>query len=231
MPTTTSAIALPFPCAISCRSSAPLQMGSGWQLSNILNLQSGEPMSFYDSSDDISFSGEFLDRWDFSGNPSDVHWTTDPAKPMTYLFDSDNHPAQASGNPQCQAAARPGADLGSYGCFISGSAVITPPPYRTFGNMARNLFRGPGNANLDFSVAKRWQFSERVSLQLRGEFFNILNHPNFDGLYTIGTDLSDPVAGINDLGVVSATPDVGISNPVVGSGGSRHIQLGAKLVW
>jgi len=143
MPTTTFAIALPFPCAISCRSSAPLQMGSGWQLSNILNLQSGEPMSFYDSSDDISFSGEFLDRWDFSGNPSDVHWTTDPAKPMTYLFDSDNHPAQASGNPQCQAAARPGADLGFYGCFISGSAVITPPPYRTFGNMARNLFRGP----------------------------------------------------------------------------------------
>jgi len=92
-------------------------------------------------------------------------------------------------------------------------------------------FPGPGNANLDFSVAKRWQFSERVSLQLRGEFFNILNHPNFDGLYTIGTDLSDPVAGINDLGAVSATPDVGISNPVVGSGGSRHIQLGAKLVW
>ena len=43
-------------------------------------------------------------------------------------------------------------------------------------------FPGPGNANLDFSVAKRWQFSERVSLQLRGEFFNILNHPNFDDL-------------------------------------------------
>ena len=69
MPTTTFAIALPFPCAISCRSSAPLQMGSGWQLSNILNLESGEPMSFYDSSDDISFSGEILGPLGFFWKP------------------------------------------------------------------------------------------------------------------------------------------------------------------
>ena len=108
--------------------------------------------------------------------------------------------------------------MGFYGCFISGSAVITPPPYGTFGNMARNLFRGPGYANLDFSVAKRWQFNEKVSLQLRGEFFNLWNYSNFDGLYTIGTDLSDPVAGINDLGVVSATPDVGICQWLVQAG-------------
>jgi len=32
-------------------------------------------------------------------------------------------------------------------------------------------------------------------------------------------------------GVVNSTPDAGVANPVIGSGGSRHIQLGAKLVW
>ena len=96
--------------------------------------------------------------------------------------------------------------------------------------MGRNIFRGPAYANWDMSVTKMWRLSERVSLQLRGEFFNVLNHPNFD-LFTMSTDVSDPVFGINDLGVAKATPDVGASNPVVGSGGSRHIQLGVKFIW
>ncbi|MBS1853261.1 MAG: TonB-dependent receptor [Acidobacteria bacterium] len=203
---------------------APLQMGKGWQFTSIVNLQTGEPYTLYDSYDDISYTGEFLDRWDFSGNPNDVHWTTDPAKQMTYLYGDD-----ATSNPRC-AAQNKNPDLDYWGCFVSGSAVITPPDYGTFGNMRRNLFRGPAYANWDMSVSKRWKLSEKMDLQMRGEFFNILNHPNFD-LFTMGTDLSDPVYGINSLGVVKATPDVGVANPVIGSGGSRHIQLGVKLIW
>jgi len=45
--------------------------------------------------------------------------------------------------------------------------------------MRRNVVYGPGFVNLDFSVIKDFKFGERFSLQLRGEFFNILNHPNF----------------------------------------------------
>jgi hypothetical protein len=96
--------------------------------------------------------------------------------------------------------------------------------------MGRNIFRGPAFANWDMSVTKRWRLNERMNLQLRGEFFNILNHTNFD-LFTMSTDLSDPVYAINDLAVAKATPGVGVANPVVGSGGSRHIQLGVKLIW
>jgi hypothetical protein len=199
---------------------APLQMGQGWQLTSIVNLQTGEPYNYYDPSNDISYSGEFLDRWDFSGDPNDVHWTPDAAKRIPYLEGS-----AATSNPRCAAQSK-NPDLDFYGCFVSGSAVITPPAYGTFGNMRRNIFRGPAYANLDMSVTKRWKFSERFSLQLRGEFFNILNHPNFD-LFTMRTRVSDP----ESLGVIRATPDVGVANPVVGSGGSRHIQLGAKLIW
>jgi len=205
---------------------APLQLGQGWQFTSILNLQTGEPYTLYDSSDDLSYSGEFLDRWDFSGNPNDVHWTADPNKQIQYLSGD-----AATSNANCAAHSR-NPDLGYWGCFVSGSAVLTPPDYGTFGNMGRNIFRGPAYANWDMSVTKQWKFSERVSLQLRGEFFNILNHTNFDGLYTIGTDISDPVdSGIQSLGVVRSTPDVAAANPVVGSGGSRHVQLGAKLIW
>jgi hypothetical protein len=80
--------------------------------------------------------------------------------------------------------------------------------------------------NLDFSVIKDLKFGERFSLQLRGEVFNLLNHPNFAG---VDHDLSDGSAGT--FGVAQSTPDISASNPVIGSGGSRHIQIGAKVIW
>jgi len=93
-----------------------------------------------------------------------------------------------------------------------------------FGNMRRNVVYGPGFVNLDFSVIKDFKFGERFSLQLRGEFFNILNHPNF----------ADPDHDLSDgptLGLAQFTPDIFASNPVIGSGGSRHVQVGAKIIW
>ena len=73
---------------------------------------------------------------------------------------------------------------------------------------------------------KLWKLNERFKLQFRGEFFNILNHANFD-VFTMNNDLSIP----SNVGTVVFTPDVASSNPVIGSGGSRHIQLGAKVLW
>jgi hypothetical protein len=56
--------------------------------------------------------------------------------------------------------------------------------------------------------------------------FNVANHANF-AAGSVGSDLTSP----DSLGRASATPDVQKSNPVIGSGGSRHIQLGAKIIW
>src|SRR5262249_41024335 len=39
---------------------------------------------------------------------------------------------------------------------------------------------GPGFRRLDFSLFKDFQVTERFRLQFRSEFFNILNHPNFN---------------------------------------------------
>jgi hypothetical protein len=74
------------------------------------------------------------------------------------------------------------------------------------------------------SLGKTFKVTERFSLQARGEIFNIFNHPNFAGLTT--NLESSTIAGIPQY-----TPDVAASNPVVGSGGSRHIQLGLKVIW
>ena len=92
--------------------------------------------------------------------------------------------------------------------------------------MGRNILRGPGFTNWDASIAKTWTLREQLKLQFRGEVFNVVNHPNF-AASSVGGDLTSP----NGFGRADTTPDVQASNPVIGSGGSRHIQLGLKLIW
>ena len=89
--------------------------------------------------------------------------------------------------------------------------------------MRRDAFRGPGYSNVDMSLAKTFKPTERFNIQVRGEIFNILNHSNFAG---ISANLETW-----KVGIPAYTPDVAASNPVVGSGGSRHIQLGVKFLF
>jgi hypothetical protein len=39
---------------------------------------------------------------------------------------------------------------------------------------------GPGIRRFDFSLFKKFAINERISTEFRSEFFNILNHPNFN---------------------------------------------------
>jgi hypothetical protein len=199
------------------------QMLEGWQATSILNLQSGEPYTLGDFNDDISFTGEFNDRWNMTGNPRDIHWSA--STPLPYFDFSDAQHSSAA--CLAQATALDTVDnLYNYGCYQAGSAVITPPADKTQGTMGRNIFRGPSFTNWDMSLSKMWKLNERIKLQLRGEVFNILNHANFD-VFTMNTDLSVP----STVGTVVYTPDVAAANPVIGSGGSRHLQLAAKIIW
>ena len=123
------------------------------------------------------------------------------------------------------------SSLAAFGCYANGSSFMIPPPFGTFGTMGRNIFRDTGYRNWDFSVAKNWKFGERFGAQFRAEFFNILNHPNFANPFggQNGWAHNDPSTG--SFGCACATPDVAASNPVIGSGGSRAIQLGLKLLF
>ena len=68
--------------------------------------------------------------------------------------------------------------LGQPNQWFNPNAFILPA-FGTYGNLGRGVYSGPGLANLDVSITKNTQISERTSLQFRAEFFNILNHPNF----------------------------------------------------
>ena len=58
-------------------------------------------------------------------------------------------------------------------------ACFVPSQYGTAGNLGRNVLVGPGYAETDISVTKLTRINERMTVQLRGEIFNIFNHPNF----------------------------------------------------
>jgi hypothetical protein len=49
----------------------------------------------------------------------------------------------------------------------------------TEGNANRRFFHGPGINNWDFALIKNTQLTERLNLQLRGEFYNVFNHAQF----------------------------------------------------
>jgi len=190
----------------------------------------------FSNGNDVSLTGEFSDRWDFFGSPS--AFSPSPDGPIPYFLSgtpdpSDplgpTDPAFAINNASCTAHASLAA-LQDFGCYVKGKGILTPPDPGTFGTMGRNIFRGPAYRNWDFSLVKTWTVRERLGVQLRAEFFNILNHPNFVNPYGVGGQLGNVDPSVpGSFGFSSATPDVGAANPVIGSGGPRAIQLGIKF--
>jgi hypothetical protein len=200
------------------------QLLEGWQINSIISLYGAQPWGVMDAGTDVSLTGELNDRWDFFGNTKDFKST------------STGIPFFAAGDPNMpagcitQAAAIGATDaLNTFGCYASGKSIMIPPAFGTFGTMGRNIFRDTGFRNVDFTIAKNWKFRERFGAQFRAEFFNIFNHPNFANPFggQNGYAHNDPSAG--GFGCGCATPDVAAANPIIGSGGSRAIQLGLKL--
>jgi hypothetical protein len=208
------------------------QLLEGWQLISIVSLYGSQPWGVIDSSDNFSGSGEGTDRWDFFGKPSD--FTSGPTSIPFF---------PGTSNPACLAQAQSvdggvvggptSQSLAATGCYAKGVSVMIPPAAGTFGTMGRNTFRDSGFRNWDFSVAKNWKLTERFKAQFRAEFFNVLNHPNFANPFggQNGFGLNDPSFLGPPFGCGCATPDVAASNPILGSGGSRSIQLGLKLLF
>ena len=92
---------------------------------------------------------------------------------------------------------------------------VNNPSQRTYG-LPRNILRGPHQTNVDLAVAKNTAITERVSLELRAEFFNILNHPEFANPST-NVDLT-----YSTFGQVTSTGSFRSAAP-------RIIQLAARL--
>jgi hypothetical protein len=112
--------------------------------------------------------------------------------------------------------------------YINPAAFASPAG--PDGNLGRDAVYGPGFWNLDFSVSKNTRLTERLTLQLRTEFFNIFNHPQFalpGGVIVPGAAPHDPNACSGCFS--TQTPDVAQGNPGLGGGGPRVMQFAARF--
>jgi Carboxypeptidase regulatory-like domain/TonB dependent receptor len=147
----------------------------GWAVAGITIVQSGLPFSIIDSGAGTAFLGSgsapgvtggslasgatMSDGYSHGGIGTRVNGYLNPAAftPAPLLY-----PAQCDPN-QPDPTIIPNANF----CTTD------------FGNLGRNTFRGPGQANFDFSLIKNFRITERQALRFTTDFFNIWNHANF----------------------------------------------------
>ena len=235
------------------------QMLEGWQLNSVLTLQSGLPWGVSDTGNDFSGTGEVSqtnedgqgEQWNFFGNPKDFQishgFSSNPVNGDILSGGTGGVPfyggsgSAATGaettNAACNAKAEAmgpayQAALSASGCYALGGSMLLPPAIGTFGTMGRNIWRDAGFRQWDMSLFKNFVFKEKLTAQFRIEAFNILNAINFSnpGGPGGGSGTTDPSAGAG-FGGATLTADAGGSNPILGSGGPRVVQLGLKLIF
>jgi outer membrane receptor protein involved in Fe transport len=161
----------------------------GWQFSLIETLQSGNPQNFHLSN--TSFTGAATLRPNVTGiiNTGYAPATNGSPTSITYVQ-----------NPS--VFVNQGTTLGT----VLG-----------FGNLGRNVVIGPGFENLDFAIVRNFKLKEHLNFQLRGDAYDIFNHPNFGNPVT--------TIGSATLGLITG----GSRAPAGDFGSSRQIQLAAKF--
>ena len=105
-----------------------------------------------------------------SGAPTGVTFTTVAGTDL--IGGGDGQRIDISGNPQL------GYGVRDQNKFFNTS-VFSVPPLGYIGNAARDVYRGPGQNQWDLSVFKNFPIREKVAIQLRTEFYNAFNHPQW----------------------------------------------------
>ncbi len=197
--------------------------GDGWQLSTIFTAISGRPFSALLSGNDPTgqgMSGNGI-RAAYDGTP--IHYNT--RNPDQYVEETYTAPGQA--DPCGNVSATGGLPLSPFYNPCSG-----------VGNSRRNQLIGPGLAQWDLSLIKDTKISERLSVQVRWEVFNVLNRGNFyylpnDALTVCGNVVGNRCASVNsgNFGTITETSDTAAGNPVIAQGGPRNMNFVLKFIF
>ena len=190
------------------------QILGGWSVNWITTLQGGQPLGFGCASGSVSGLG-----------CNDVLVSSPKLGIKTKTVAGNKYPFWI-GNPA--AFAQPCKLTGAPGALspISGSVLNCVPLNGAAALGAkRDQISGPGFHRLDFSAFKTFQLNERFALVFRSEFYNIVNHPNFN------------LPNFGGNGVVAVGGSGDYTNPNFGAIGStrgapynpRQIQFALKL--
>jgi hypothetical protein len=141
-------------------------MASGWAVAGIATLQSGLPFSILDSAAGTLYGPATL-------------YTTGDLAPGAKISDADRGGSVSKRVNQffntkifVPAPFVPDGGLIDGRYPVSGGGAI-------FGNLGRNILRGPDQQDFDIVIAKTTPLTERARLILRWEVFNLFNRSNF----------------------------------------------------
>jgi hypothetical protein len=109
--------------------------------------------------------------------------------------------------------------------FFSNVAAFANPAFDTPATIGRNHFHGPSFVNLDMSVGKRMKIWENVSIDLRLQAYNVLNHPNFNNPGDDPPGVGNQILNDN-FGQIFT--QLGRSD---GTTGARQLQMAAKFIF
>jgi len=193
--------------------SAPKHLTEGWNLYPILQYQTGVPMDVLAG---LAIDGvtpgpsgagdQNVVRPDWTGGSPR---SEDPHQIQTHTVITQNGPSQVTGHfafdpsglvqPSCYYVTSPATGLP----VPNPNPPGTPGgcPTATYGTLPRNFFRAPGRVNFDLALEKRTTLTERVELMFRAEFFNVLNHAEWQAP-VISTPITSP-----QLGQITSTFD------------------------
>jgi hypothetical protein len=194
---------------------------SNWQIAGIVTAMSGLPIDIVDSNAGSLYLGN-------NNGLSRPNWAPGATRGVA----TSNIPAGYFFNPF--AFARPivlagqlipSSNIGAVGGATCGlpTAVCTD-----FGNVGRNVLRGPKQVNVDLSVIRRFRLYENTNIEFHAEFFNLFNQVNF----------ANPISNLNAVTSSggSINPNTGqIFNPgdfgriISTSNNPRLIQFALKL--
>jgi len=206
------------------------KLKNGWGFSSSLTLQSGQPFQLnYNCQDDFSGGGECYDRPDVVGP------TRQNNRDPNHFLDLTSFAIPCTPSLDVTDPTRP-----TY-TGVTGTASDCTIGTRHYGNMRRDSLRGPDYRQWDIAIYKTTALTERISLQLRADMFNVVNHPNFANPFLPafiadaapnGFELSPANREVGSgFNRITATGDVGIGNPFLGGGAPRGIQLAAKIIF
>jgi hypothetical protein len=146
-----------------------------------------------------------------TGAPLNVFYSPAAANDVTGL--TNDYRGQMFLRPNVSGAAVSQSTSASLNTYFAGYTFATPlvTAGNPFGNLGRNAFRAPGLEQWDMAVNKRFRITERIGVQFRSEFFNVLNHTNF--------------------GVPNTTSTAAAFGTIRTTYAPRQIQFGLKLMF
>jgi Carboxypeptidase regulatory-like domain/TonB dependent receptor len=195
----------------------------GWNISGVTTIQDGAPMTFVDGTAGSAFGTNGTGTTSGFGRSEMCPGMTyanipTPGGIESRLGGYSGGPGYFNTSAFCPAPA-----IMPDGVTVTSQAAC-PTCATLFGNSGLGILLGPGQFNFDASLIKTTKVTEKTTLQIRAEFFNLLNHPQFANL--------DPGSGTG--GTVSQLPEpltAGQGNITSTSVNPRVIQLGAKFIF